>query len=656
MGVSVMHCASRMIRSARVRFGILVGALILGGSPLQAQEINPLDVEPDANGVDLLYGKVHRRMPTLSIPAAPELTFENLSDFWPVLEGRVPSSGVTEATSYSINAGGIASDSFSCNTAGTCTNANGRGSTIFGGYTVGPFYYTQGGSGKRITFSTLYGDQNPPAGGDIFYYVASSVSTPGGPTLTFAYDSGQPFPGYNVTSYRPSVVTSTSGYQLRFTYQSNDPTSGYWRVLSRAEIVQTSAPNTPLASLDYSNSWPVVTITDIAGREFECLQCQNSLVGPDPGLEASFTLDGEASPTFEATYTHTSNGHDLDVTSDGVTYTYEVVDDTTMPVSDAVDNITITAPNGFYRYVEVTNIDQSSQSSVNPPRRRIDSITNSENGTTTYTYDVLQRVESITYPEGNAVSVEYDGGGNITEMRTHAKPGSGQADIVQTASYNHYFECDEITCFLPEWTEDALGNRTEYTWSNTHGGLLTQLDPVDGNNQRRKVKNTYDGSGRLIREEVCATSGSGNELTCGTADSFVREIAYFGGTRLPASETLTDGIGTAPITTTYSYDTSGRLLSENGPLPGSYDASYYHYDILGRRIWEIGPRNEQSRRAATRTTYRDSDDQPELVESGYVDGVGNTSSFVAVREVGTQYNSRRLATLVETREDGADHT
>lgn len=94
----------------RIAAAIGLGAslALISATPLAAQEINPLDVAPDANGVDLLRAKAQIRLPELSIPAAPELTFKNLSDFLPLLEGELVPGSQTGGVIYSVNAGGAA--------------------------------------------------------------------------------------------------------------------------------------------------------------------------------------------------------------------------------------------------------------------------------------------------------------------------------------------------------------------------------------------------------------------------------------------------------------------------------------------------------------------------------------------------------------------
>ncbi|WP_390588230.1 RHS repeat-associated core domain-containing protein [Erythrobacter sp. MTPC3] len=528
-----------------------------------------------------------------------------------------------------------------------CIGVKGSGSVLTGGGYQGNHQYTQAGTGRRINFTVRTGDQNVPTVGQPLYWLASEVITPGGETLTFTYESAQRFPGFNVLSHRPTVVTSSYGYQLKFEYRSNDP-AGLWDFLARAEIVETANPAVPLASLDIVGA----TITDIAGRNYDC-NCVYRTFGEKLGPGSSLILPGETNPSFHAATIENNGNRVLTVTNDGVPYTYDIVSASISFSPDAAERVTLSTPDGVIRQVEITNDLQSSCStvggcSVGGLRQRIDRITNSEGGVTEYDYDNAQRVIKITYPEDNSVSVQYDVSGNVTSMTTTPKPGSGQSPSTRQAYYDTYNLCENVVCYLPEWTRDANGNQTDYTWSSVHGGLLTQLDPSDENGNRRKVKNTYDATGRLTREEICAANSSGTELTCDTANSFVREFTYFQATRLPASETVTDGTDGGRLTTNYRYDAAGRQLSADGPLPGAGDATYARYDALGRKIWEFGPIGENQRRSAQKFTYRDADDQVVEVLTGTVpwnttDSSPASPSFALITDVETEYNARRLA-------------
>jgi YD repeat-containing protein len=221
-------------------------------------------------------------------------------------------------------------------------------------------------------------------------------------------------------------------------------------------------------------------------------------------------------------------------------------------------------------------------------------------------------------------------------------PASGLPDIVETAYFPNggvLADCYQPSCFRPLWTRDALNRQTDYTWDPNTGDMLTRLEPADASGQRRKTIAEYS-LGRLVRERTCLTDAAGANLTCGTAAEQVREIAYFGSTALPAVVTLRDGANVAALTTTSAYDAAGRLLSTDGPLPGTDDAVFYRYDAHGRRTWEIGPRGANGTRNATRTTYRDSDDKPVIVETGSLPDQNSTMLTVLAR-TDLAYDARR---------------
>lgn len=609
--------------------------LTLAAGQVAAQTIKPLDIAQDANGVDYLTGETDPRLPALSIPAAPRLTFSKLGDFAPFLEGLRVAGAADGKETYSINPGGSTSESFTCTE--SCKNKNYNGSTLWGNSFNDYLIYTQGGTGKAITFDVRNNLQGIVQTGTSFYYRPSTISFPDGEVLSIAYET------YSTAGYkenRPASVTSNTGYKLVFTYETNTYGTG-WYDLAKAEIVSVAAPAVPLASLTYSGD----TITDIAGRTYTCTNCRNWIGGPTPTVITTLKLPGESAVSFAASYDGYAAGtQSVDV--DGVHYDYGY---TQLSCSYAgarrYTSVTVSGPNGYSRTANIN----SACTIANRPT--VTSVTDSNTGTTSYEYDNY-KLSKVTSPEGSAILVDYDGFGNIKEKRHIAKAGSGIADIVETAVFSTYAECASITCFLPTSTTDARLNTTNYTWA-THGGLLTEIDPVVSG-QRRKVINEYTsiaGIARLTKERICAVDTNGADVTCNTAGEFVRTITYWGSTALPLTESVTDGAGNAPLTTTYSYDTAGRLLSKDGPLAGSDDATYYRYDAIGRKTWEIGPKGENGLRMATRTTYRVADDKPSKVESGSLPDATSTSLTV-FRQVDMTYNANRMPTRVVTSASG----
>ena len=608
------------------------GLLLAFGAiaPARAQTIKPLDVAQDANGVDLLSGQVTTRLPTLSIAAAPNLSFQRLNDLVPMLSGQIVAGTVARA-SYDINAGTSTSEHFDCEDA-DCRTRRMNGASLVTHSNGGPFFYREGGGGRLYTFDLPNGPQTPPSAANGFSYYASSIQFASGETLSFTYESA---PVNGLVWRRPTRVTSSTGFALSLSYQGNVYGQPGWSVLAQAWIHASGDPSTPLAQMNYSGD----SITDLAGRTWTCTACTNSLAMPAATTGTALRLPDETSDAFQAeaqprTYgSVTRQNWVTRVSNDGVETQYSYVPEDSN--ATRIAQVNVTGPAGFARTVNVHN-----GFNVRP---RITSIVDSLNRTTTYEYDNDVRPVRVVHPDGSAERVVYDMLGNITERRrTAGNAGANPGDIVETAHFPYGSipgACYQAICFRPLWTRDALGRQTDYTWDPDTGDMLTRLEPADFNGQRRKTINTYD-LGRLVRERICLTNAAGAELTCGTAAERVREIAYWGSTPLPLTETVTDGVATQALTTSYSYDAAGRLLSTNGPFPGSDDAVHYRYDVHGRREWEIGPLGANGRRTATRTDYRRADDRVLTIWSGSVATPADTA-LAAIQRTDYRYDARR---------------
>ena len=640
--------------------GFCAAALLC--APAQAQDIpqvpTPLQSAKEVNGVNVMDGKIKIERPTLSIPAAPRLTFDRsqISGAY-IVEKRLSVDSPT-IDNFSVQLGGGTSLSFHC-VDYVCENLTGDGSKLKmpSGQVV-----TIHGSGAVYHFNL----QSIALSGtnDTAQYYASSADYPDGETINYGYDtatlSGDPL--YR-TFYRLRSVSTSLGYTIAITYQGSDFNGdpGAWQTPTQATLSKDSAPLVPLGQLTYGTD----TTTDLAGRVFTCSGCNDAGGSSIEDTNGTMTLPGMASASLQVTK-NSSYPLVAGVTRDGVAYSYGYTNPALVYSNTVYDKLNVTGPASYSQEFDFDH--------VLPPGagggqvvNRLGSSKDSLGRVTTYGYDPNSslRLTSITAPEGNRVEVSYDDFGNITQRQTVPKPGSGQATLAENAYYN-ITSCDpslpSVLCYRPSWTTDARGNRTDYTWAS-HGGLLTELDPADTNGQRRKVKYTYTTTApyRVTKEEVCAADTSGTELTCGTANSFVKTTTYQDLTRLPLTETVSDGLGGGPLTTTYSYDDAGHLLSKDGPLPGIDDASYYRYNSLGRRTWEIGPQGESGYRSATRTTYRAADDQVSEAEAGVVSCTDaysclNTATLTVSHQVVTDYSTQRLPTKATLSSAGTDYS
>jgi RHS repeat-associated protein len=627
-----------MTRLRLALFGA-VAVLLTPVDAADAQIIKPLDVEQDPNGVDLLSGKIETPMPVLSVPAAPNLKFQRLSDLQPVLTGQLIPNTPGDAF-YDVNVGGQSSEHFDCpGDSGDCKSKKANGSYLSA--QPGSYEYYEGGGNRSIYFNLVNYPLGPLTPGVETNVYPSYILYTDGEQHDFAYNSWTD--QYGFTHRRPVTVTSNVGYYLQLEYQSNTGGQFGWEVVTQATIYKQGDP-TPVARLTYSGN----TITDLAGRQYTCTNCTNSLGGQSTVSATSLRLPAETTDSLTAAAGTTCNWIG-NVTKEGVAYTYDFDQ---LNSCNYIDDVTITGPLGFSRTIEIYSGFQI--------RPRITSSIDSLGRTTSFQYDNNNdvRLIRITYPEGNWAGVTYDAVGNITEKRLRAKPNTGLADIVETANYSvGPSGCFQPICFRPNWTRDAKGQQTDYTWSGTHGGMLTKLEPADANGHRRKTTNEWQASGgspyRLIRERVCLVTTTSVNVTCGTAQEQVKETTYWNATLLPLTETVTDGTGSQSLTTTYTYDPAGRMLSKDGPLPGPDDSMHMRYDVVGRKTWEIGPLGSDGFRSAKRFTYRLADDQPLKVETGVVTTPTDTN-LIQLGEERHAYNDRRLKVQTVVASGGVD--
>lgn len=238
---------------------------------------------------------------------------------------------------------------------------------------------------------------------------------------------------------------------------------------------------------------------------------------------------------------------------------------------------------------------------------RVLSDRNELNHTTTYAYDAQGRLSRVTAPEGNFVEYTRDARGNITQTLLRAKPGSGLADITTTANFDATC-ANAKTCNQPNWTRDARGSQTDYTYDATHGGVLTVTQPAPtAGAVRPQVRYSYTAleAWYLNTSGVLAASGQPIYLltgtsTCrtlsscvGSADESKTVIGYgssgVANNRWPVTTTSSDGSGALVLPVTSGYDTTGNVLTVDGPIFGTADTVRTRYDALRRHVGSVAP-------------------------------------------------------------------
>lgn len=652
--------------------GLAVLPALLFASPSFAQtppEPTPASPPPvrsavDENGVDVTTGTFNFGQPGVSIgPAFPHgLSYSNETYAGGTTPGAVSSLQAAGST-YVVAVGGE-SDRFTL--AGgtfTPTEANGASLTL----SSGVYTYTSR-TGVVATFQTVSAWGQPlarpqyvqfPDGTRVSYYFRFvNDYCPGG-----AEGGTCPAEGGTRIAYRLQSIVNNHGYQLKLTYASNTlndlyPASTYeeWtRITTVAALNNAVDYCDPVAdtctslthtwpSVSYASSGSTGTVTDAAG--------QATIYTSGSGT-FGIRLPGTPS-TSEDISVNTSGGQVTSITRFGVTHSYSV------SISGTTRTTTVTDPNSGTRvYV------------VNTSNSRLTQFTDELSRITAYSYDTNGRLTRVTRPDGDATAYTYDARGNVTESR-YISAYSGWPDLVVSASFDSTCS-NPLTCNRPNSTTDANGKTTDYTYSSTHGGVLTVTAPAPTSGAARPqtrtsyatryayYRQTSGGSptasslGVTVPTQTSACA-SGSAPSCVGTTAETRTTIDWGpqtsGTAnnlLPVSTTSGDGTGALAATNTATYDNIGNMLTVDGPLSGTDDTTTFRYDVLRRRVGVISPDPDGSGsmlRRAQRTTYASSGASQGLVsqvDQGTVTGTSDSAwaAFAILQSAKFTYNANR---------------
>lgn len=430
----------------------------------------------------------------------------------------------------------------------------------------------------------------------------TSIETPDGSNHTLTWDTPnqcettfEPPTYEQVTTcnvaYRLIDVRSRSSYGMKVKYQSNSWPQGSpapatsWTTRSGAKFFDLSevycsqtALNcdsvTAASSVSYSYSGGQTTITDDKGGQW--------VLTTSAGKVTGIRRPGASSDTTSISYG--TNGRVSSITANGETKTYDWTTGTTTVVETS------------------TSGGESSTVTSTPAAQQPVSVENGTNNTISFTYDANGRKIRETRPEGDYTHWTRDARGNVTETRHVAKPGSGLADIVATASFAATCSTP-ATCNKPAYTIDARGKRTDYTYA-THGGITRVRYPApSGSGARPEINYGYtalypkvrNASGNLVNAaapqyKVTQITACATAATCsGTVNETKVTLAYGTPNLLLTQMTVASGNGAISSTTAYTYDNADNLTSVDGPLPGAGDTTHYFYDAHNRRRGVIGP-------------------------------------------------------------------
>jgi RHS repeat-associated protein len=445
---------------------------------------------------------------------------------------------------------------------------------------------------------------------------------------------------------RFSGVSSASSYGFDVNYQFNGPflntPPAGWYVRSGATFSDLAQAMNPADKPVATYTYPASNILEVTTAAGEVWRFTKGTTGTGNNRIVGIQRPGATSDT--TTIAYDSSGRVTSITEDGVTKTYSW------------------GTSGGNTVVDTTEAGTDTGQAVsNPAVGQPTTVTNGTSQTVTYQYDANNRRTRSTMPEGNYVQATYDTRGNVTETRGVAKSGSGLADIVATANFDA--SCTNVVkCNKPNWTQDALGNRTNYTYDTTHGQVTkVQLPSPTADTAgtetgvRPEINYSYTGlKAKILQGGVLVDSGDTQYkvtqiTTCATAAicagtvNETKIIIAYNNNLLPSSVTTAAGNGSVTSTTAYAYDSLGRVKSVDGPLAGTDDTTYYFSGPMGSFAGVIYPDPDGAGtrlRRAERRTYSNGT-RLQTVSTGTVTGTtfSDLTAIVADQTVSYTYDS-----------------
>lgn len=630
----------------------------------------PIEQSVDANGVDLVSGKLRTPFAALSIgdPSAGGIALRMSMDTPNSLDGNI----VLNGSVYTVTIGGNAERFVS--SGGVISPEVKSGSTL---KMENGLWVYQTASGAKATFNPRYGrlynqtttGGTNPVGQPPSSNYAGIVSyvSPEGHFLSYTYTTVTHRAPSQYAPYfefrRIQSITSSSGYQLKYSYASDTTanlfynSSDMYAWSNRAKVLllndrtdscavtaySCNVPNRPSFTFtgqvngDYSQVLPA-SVTDAEGKVTTVTSGSGSVtIQPPGGVSAlSYTLDG--------------NGRVTQAVAGGVTASYGYSTD-----AEGLKVTTRTTPAG----TETRRYD--------PTSLLLRKRTDLSGATTEYLYNSLLQLTSVVMPEGNRINYDPDDRGNAKSTSFVPKPGSSEPTLVSYAGYDA--SCTTATaktCNLPNWTKDARGNadandaafRTNYSYVSTTGLVETIIGPAanaGGNRPKRTYSyTTTNGVTRLTGIVTCLTatdcSSTANErrvtMSYGTVQSNNSALQ---------STTVASGDNALVATTSYTYTPVGDVDTVDGPLAGSGDSVRTLYDLALRRAkGQVSPDPDgggSAKPMATRYLY-DTAGRLQRTERGVVDGAADSqwSTFQASSGQENVYDSH--SRVIQSRANG----
>lgn len=256
---------------------------------------------------------------------------------------------------------------------------------------------------------------------------------------------------------------------------------------------------------------------------------------------------------------------------------------------------------------------------------QVTSFTDARQQNTTYQYDAIGRVVGVTYPDHTKLVAQYDDINNtliVTNelgQKTKTRWSSLGWEIEQGILTDKGINVKSRTGYDAHgrsiWSEDALGQRTQYSYDKWGRQILTvfadatqattQYDDVNRVQSVRDAegyiqREYYDIYGQVIKsEEQSPQDQTGKIMVQQSYDAISGQllrktdvkgnITQYGYTPLGQLKFVQDALGN---TTNYDYDSNGNLITVTDP---NGVKTYKTYDELNRVILKRDKKGQQEK-------------------------------------------------------------
>ncbi|WP_455567272.1 RHS repeat-associated core domain-containing protein [Streptomyces cinereoruber] len=432
-----------------------------------------------------------------------------------------------------------------------------------------------------------------------------------GPTWTYAYNTAYPWQAGTTTAVDPDGDTTVHTHN------------------ADGEITKVTDPLDHSRSTTYQNHL-VQTATDAMGTGTGGTGGNVTTYGWDTrnnptsaklptGANAATqyqTVAGTDLPTSMSdadgrkdTYTYDAAGNTLSVTTSGTeggqrTYTYNP----TTPTCGGFQGQRCTAKDANGKTTSFTYDTKGNLTKVTPPAPlgvttytydalgRTATSTDGRGVKTLYTYDTRDRITKTDTSGYATVTYTYDADGNLASRTDGTGTIRWTFDGLNREQFRILQDASTITlAYTPggevDWYKDPNG-KTDYTWDKA-GRLTELLDPAGKkttyayNNNDKRTKTTYPGGTTQSITLDASNRPTAIKTVSGTATLVDLAYTYKYGTggTTDGTKIRTRKDNTTQVTTTYGYDSQGRLNRADPQKAGEPSVPWnYSYDKAGNLL------------------------------------------------------------------------